>query len=47
MLADAIQADSEAGPVPVARRQDIIRLKKYRYSKQDQADIEALGDDKD
>ena len=45
ILADAIQADSDAGPVPVARRQDIIRLKRSRNSKQDQADIEALGDD--
>lgn len=45
MIADAIQANSDAGSVPVARRQDIIRLKKSRNSKQDQADIEALSDD--
>ena len=46
VLADAIQADSDAGPVPVARKQDVVRLKRLRNSKQDQADIEALGDDK-
>ena len=45
VLADAIQADSDAGPVPVARRQDIIRLKRCRNTTQDQADIEALSDD--
>ncbi|NJL19039.1 MAG: hypothetical protein HC901_01660 [Bdellovibrionaceae bacterium] len=32
------------GPVRVARREDLIALKRLRNSKQDEADIEALGD---
>lgn len=45
IVSEPVLAPSEAGPVPVARREDIIRLKKRRNSKQDQADIEALGHD--
>jgi hypothetical protein len=47
MLTNAIQAESEAGPVPVARKHDLIRLKRARNSKQDQVDIESLRDDED
>ena len=43
----ALPAESHAGPVPVARKEDVIRMKRARNSKQDQADIEALQNDKD
>jgi len=45
IVSDPVLAPSEVGPVPVARREDMIRLKRRRNSKQDQADIEALGHD--
>ena len=47
MIARAISADFEAGPVPVARREHIIRMKRSCDSKQDRADIEALENDED
>ena len=43
----ALHAESHAGPVPVARKEDIIWMKRSRDSKQNQADIEALQNDKD
>jgi hypothetical protein len=46
MIDRAEIAESEAlGQVRVVRRQDLIRLKRARNSKLDQADIEALEDD--
>lgn len=47
IIANAVQADSTVGPVPVAEKRDIIRLKQSRNSKQDQADIETLRNDED
>lgn len=43
----ALIADSEAGAVPVARKEDIVRMKRARSSKQDRADIEDLTRDED
>jgi hypothetical protein len=37
-----VVAKSAEGPVRAARKGDLIRLKKLRNSKQDQADIERL-----
>ena len=45
IIQDALEADSEEGRVMVANKKDLIWLKRTRYSKQDQADIEKLKDD--
>lgn len=41
----ALIAESEAGTVPVARKEDVVRMKQARSSKQDLADIEDLTRD--
>ncbi len=46
IIQDALEADSEEGRVMVANKKDLIWLKRTRDSKQDQADIERLEDDK-
>ena len=46
IIQDALEADSEEGRVMVANKKDLIWLKKMRGSKQDEADIEKLEDDK-
>lgn len=46
IIHDALEADSEEVKVMVANKKDLIWLKKTRDSKQDQADIEKLKDDK-
>ncbi len=46
IIQDAVVADSEKGRVMIANKKDLIRLKRMRDSKQDQADIEKLEDDK-
>ncbi len=46
IIQDAVGADSEEGRVMVANKNDLIWLKRTRDSKQDQADIEKLEDDK-
>jgi hypothetical protein len=46
IIRDAVGADSEEGRVMVANKNDLIWLKRTRDSKQDQADIEKLEDDK-
>lgn len=46
IIQDAVGAESEEGRMMVANKKDLIRLKKARDSKQDQADIEKLEDDK-
>ena len=43
----AIVDNSERGIVRIARKEDLIWLKKFRNSKQDIADIEALENDTD
>ena len=40
-----IVEESEAGPVPIARKDDLIWLKQLRNSDQDQVDIKRLTDD--
>jgi len=46
IIANALEAESEGtGVVRVASRSDLIWLKQNRNSKQDQADIERLGDE--
>ncbi len=47
VIQNAVEAESEDGRVMLANKQDLIWLKKTRDSKQDQADIEKLEDDKD
>lgn len=47
IILDAVEAESEEGRVIVANKKDLVWLKKTRDSKQDQADIERLKDDKD
>ena len=42
-----MEAESEEGKVMLANKKDLIWLKKARDSKQDQADIEKLTNDKD
>lgn len=39
IIQDALPAESEVGPVPVATRRDIIWMKKSRNSDQDRVDI--------
>ena len=47
MIRNAVEAESAEGRVMLANRKDLIRLKRFRDSKQDQADIERLEDEKD
>lgn len=47
VIRDAVEAESEEGRIMLANKKDLIWLKKTRDSKQDQADIERLKDDKD
>ncbi len=47
IISNAVTAQSEEGTVMVAARHDLIWLKRTRDSKQDQADIEKLEDEKD
>jgi hypothetical protein len=46
IVQDAVEADSEEGRVMVANKKDLIWLKRTRDSKQDQADIEKLENEK-
>ena len=46
IIQNAVGADSEEGRVMVVNKKDLIWLKRTRDSKQDQADIEKLEDDK-
>jgi predicted nucleotidyltransferase len=46
IIGDAVEAESEEGRVMLASKKDLIWLKRARDSKQDQADIERLEDDK-
>ena len=47
IIANALEARSEYGVALVARKADIIWLKKQRNSLQDQADIERLENEHD
>jgi hypothetical protein len=47
IIQNAVEAESEEGSVMLANKKDLIWLKRSRDSKQDQADIERLEDDKD
>ena len=47
IIRNAVIAESENGQVKIASKKDIIWLKSFRNSKQDQADIERLAYDKD
>ena len=47
VIRNAVEAESEEGKVMLANKKDLIWLKKARDSKQDQADIEKLTNDKD
>jgi len=47
VIRNAVEAESEEGRVMLANKNDLIWLKKARNSKQDQADIEKLENDKD
>ncbi|WP_373498878.1 hypothetical protein [Desulfococcus sp.] len=47
IIQNAVEAESEEGRVMLADKKDLIWLKRSRDSKQDQADIERLEDDKD
>jgi len=47
IIGNAVEAESEEGKVMLANKRDLIWLKRTRDSKQDQADIEKLEDDKD
>jgi hypothetical protein len=47
IIRNAVEAESEEGKVMLASKNDLIWLKRTRDSKQDQADIEKLEDDKD
>ncbi|OIP91968.1 MAG: hypothetical protein AUK55_10235 [Syntrophobacteraceae bacterium CG2_30_61_12] len=42
VIGNADLADSEVGPVPIATRIDLIRMKRSRNSAQDRVDISAL-----
>ena len=46
IIQDAVQAESEEGKVRLANKKDLVWLKRSRGSKQDQADIETLEDEK-
>lgn len=45
IIYNSVIAESENGKVRIASKQDIIWLKSFRNSKQDQADIESLQND--
>lgn len=47
VIRDSVEAESEEGRIKIASRKDLIWLKRMRDSKQDQADIEKLEDEKD
>ena len=47
IVQNAVKAESVEGSVMLADKKDLIWLKKFRNSKQDQADIERLEDDPD
>lgn len=47
IIARAVQAEAEIGPVHVATRNDLVRLKSSRNSDQDKVDIRGLLDDSD
>ncbi|MBN1847988.1 MAG: hypothetical protein JW932_05330 [Deltaproteobacteria bacterium] len=47
IISNALEAESEEGKVIIADKKDLIFLKKGRSSKQDQADIEKLENEKD
>jgi len=47
IIQDSVEAESEEGSIKIASRKDLIWLKRMRDSKQDQADIEKLEDEKD
>jgi hypothetical protein len=47
IIQNAVEAESEEGRVMIAGKKDLIWLKRKRDSKQDQADIEKLEDEKD
>jgi hypothetical protein len=47
IIDNAIEAESEEGKIKIANKKDLIWLKKIRNSKQDQADIEKLENEKD
>jgi len=47
IIRDSIEAESGEGRIRIATKRDLIRLKRIRNSKQDQADIERLEDGKD
>jgi hypothetical protein len=47
IIRDSVEAESEEGRIKIASRKDLIWLKRMRDSKQDQADIEKLEDEKD
>lgn len=42
IIEDAVPAESEVGPVPIAARRDIIWMKRSRNSEQDRVDISEL-----
>ena len=46
IIQNAVEAESKEGRVMLADKKDLIWLKRLRDSKQDQADIERLEDDK-
>ena len=46
VIRDAVEAESEHGRVMLANKKDLVWLKRLRDSKQDQADIEKLEDEK-
>ncbi len=47
IIRNAVEAESEEGKLMLANKRDLIWLKRARDSKQDQADIEKLDDEKD
>jgi Uncharacterised nucleotidyltransferase len=47
IIQNGVEAESEEGKIMLANKSDLIWLKRRRNSKQDQADIEKLEDDKD
>jgi len=47
IIEQTVVEESEAGPVPIARKDDLIWLKQLRNSDQDQVDIRRLSDDED
>ena len=47
VIRDSVEAESAEGKIRIASRKNLIWLKRMRDSKQDQADIEKLEDEKD